>query len=1138
MNNPHTARAPSKIRIWQQNARKSVRNTNYILNEANPTKYDLILIQEPWFDHLGKTRGTHNWRIVYLPTIYQENHAPIRSIILINTNISTNMYTALDIPCSDITAIRLKGDFGHCSIFNVYNDCTNNNTITALRSYLNSHGPEALPSPSDHMLWLGDFNRHHPLWEPDSNRHLYNSADMINPLLDIITENNMILALPPEIPTYETATSSWTRPDNVWRNDNPSDPITICDVDASIRPPQADHLPIITELDLPVRRANEFPTCNMRDADFKAINEKLHQLLTTRCPAQKIHTKEELENAVNNLVETIQEVLDQEVPTSKPCPYTKRWWTKELTELKREKNKLSKISYRFRGTPDHPVHVKHKTAANNLSNRIDEIKKEHWIDWLEDASSKDIYTANKYINSDPSDYSSTRIPPLKYRDEHQQEVTATENSNKADALAETFFPPPPTQPIIPDSVYPKPLKARGIFSRDNIRAAIKTLKAFKAPGEDGIQNVVLQRCVDTIIDHLYYIYRAVLELDAYPSRWLLILTIVLRKAGKTAYNVAKAYRPIGLLDTLGKLFSTLVAADLSFLAEKHGLLPPTQFGGRPGRCTTDAIHLITQRIKDNWRQKKVTSILFLDIQAAFPNTVKERLIHNLKTRRVPHTYIRLFERMLSNRQTKLRFDDFLSDPINIANGTTQGCPLSMLLYAFYNADLIDIAKGKEELSTGFVDDCAFVATGRTLEETHNILKNMMERVGGGLEWSRCHNSPFELSKLAVMDFPRPGVPSTTTPLTIDVHHPDNTITTSTISNVETYKYLGVTFDPKLKWRAHVSKVVASATRWTQQLWRVTKTAGGLSPNRTRQLYNTVAVPAFTYTSDIWYTPPFKEANAQKFSGAIGDTKLLQTIQGTATRYITGGIRGTAYDVLEAHANIPPIDILFRKAQFRAASRICSLPPHHPLYPIARKAASRFVKKHRSPLHLLFFLTGLKPDNVETIDPVRRHPAYKPTMETVISANKEDALQLANTTHAATQYKVYCDGSGFEGGAGAAAVLYKGNREIKSLRLYLGPTTEHTVYESELVGLLLALCLLTKLTCQLLHTVIIGLDNQAAIRALNNQQSKPASYILDQIHTAAENLQQRQDRLQRKPEFQQARREGNQLKTKTRGVVKL
>lgn len=74
------------------------------------------------------------------------------------------------------------------------------------------------------------------------------------------------------------------------------------------------------------------------------------------------------------------------------------------------------------------------------------------------------------------------------------------------------------------------------------------------------------------------------------------------------------------------------------------------------------------------------------------------------------------------------------------------------------------------------------------------------------------------------------------------------------------------------------------------------------------------------------------------------------------------------------------------------------------------------------------------------------------------------LALAKTNHNAICYKVYSDGSGFEGGAGVSAVMCMNNREIKSLHLYLSPSNEHTVYESELIGLLLALYLLTNLIC--------------------------------------------------------------------------
>lgn len=436
------------------------------------------------------------------------------------------------------------------------------------------------------------------------------------------------------------------------------------------------------------------------------------------------------------------------------------------------------------------------------------------------------------------------------------------------------------------------------------------------------------------------------------------------------------------------------------------------------------------------------------------------LLHNMCSRCVSTPYIKLFDRMLSERQTILKFNDFLSDPISVTNGTTQGCPLSMLLYVFYNADLIEITWGKNESVFGFVDDMALVAVANTLTETHAMLKDMMEWPCGGVDWSVGQNSLYELPKLAFMDFTHPNVATPSPPLIIDSCLPNGTHVTSAIQNVQTYKYLGVVFDPKLRWRAHVSKVVASATWWTQQLWWISKTAGGLSPGKTCQLYNTVVIPAFTYASDVWYVPTFKMAHSQNSSGSVEDTKLLWTIQGTATRNITGSIRGSAYDMLEVHANTPPIDLLFCHVQFRAALWICSLPPHHPLDLVASKATSCFINKHRSPLHYLFYTTSLHPQYTETIDPTRHHSTYKPSLSTTISTCKDDALALANTTHADTQYKVYSDGSSFEGGIGASAVLYKSNRAIKSLRYYLGPATEHTVYESELVRLLLSIFLLT------------------------------------------------------------------------------
>ena len=97
-------------------------------------------------------------------------------------------------------------------IFNIYNDCHHNDSLTITNNYLSAHPP----TPLDTLLWLKDFNRHHPLWESPNNRHLNSSEDSVRPLLDLLHDYNLELALPLGIPTFETSTHKWTRPDNVW----------------------------------------------------------------------------------------------------------------------------------------------------------------------------------------------------------------------------------------------------------------------------------------------------------------------------------------------------------------------------------------------------------------------------------------------------------------------------------------------------------------------------------------------------------------------------------------------------------------------------------------------------------------------------------------------------------------------------------------------------------------------------------------------------------------------------------------------------------------------------------------------------------------------------------------------------------
>ena len=203
----------------------------------------------------------------------------------------------------------------------------------------------------------------------------------------------------------------------------------------------------------------------------------------------------------------------------------------------------------------------------------------------------------------------------------------------------------------------------------------------------------------------------------------------------------------------------------------------------------------------------------------------------------------------------------------------------------------------------------------------------------------------------------------------------------------------------------------------------------------------------------------------------------------------------------------PPHLLFLTTLNRSARRLVTLPNSHPLYKPSQLAVKRKAKRHRSPLHTLFFTTGIRLKNYEVILPTRRRRNYQMLGDIHIDTDRETAIAKANRLTGAV---VYTDGLGHDGKIGAAAVLMADGMEIQTLRYHLGSETEHTVYEAEAITVILALHMLTTLKRKL-KKVTIGTDNQAVLMGLRNQRSKPGHYLLDKIHDMMEDFQVMQTR---------------------------
>ena len=554
--------------------------------------------------------------------------------------------------------------------------------------------------------------------------------------------------------------------------------------------------------------------------------------------------------------------------------------------------------------------------------------------------------------------------------------------------------------------------------------------------------------------------------------------------------------------------STIMADQITFITEKHQLLPSHHFGGRPGRTTTDAMHLLALRIKSAWRAGKVASVLFLDIEGAFPNAVPERLVHNLRKRKVPEKYAKFVSNMLQDRVTTLSFDGYTSSPIQIDNGIGQGDPLSMVLYQFYNADLLDIPKSKDEDAMAYVDDSNMIAIADNFEEAHVMLADMMSREGGVAEWSTTHNSPLEYSKLALIDFAHSQSPKCRPVL----HLPQRDVTP-----VASTKYLGVLFDQNLNWKAQHAHAIKKGTNWASQIRRITKQSWGITPKYARRLYISVALPRTLYAIDLWCSPSRHDLSGPKLRGSAKVIGQLTTLQRAGTTAITGGLRTSPTDALDACAFLLPATLNIDKWCHRAIIRMAMLPKDHPLHKTINRKNTREVMHHRTAIHHLLAYYDFDPNAVEKIPAAPRDPNLTGKIPFTISIPDDRESSKWEAENASEEIQVYSDGSAIDGKVGAAAVLLRAGRTTRTLHFHLGAEDKHTVHEAEMVGILLGLQLIST-ERKGGTTFALGVDNQAAIKAFKSNLRSPGHHVAREALKLAHRIQNKKTKKKKKSKY--------------------
>jgi len=124
-----------------------------------------------------------------------------------------------------------------------------------------------------------------------------------------------------------------------------------------------------------------------------------------------------------------------------------------------------------------------------------------------------------------------------------------------------------------------------LITMEELETTIKSLKARKSPGSDGINNELYKHAPKRFLHkffnflHVCWIYRDI------PEEWRTAIVIPMNKKGDR--NNPDNYRGFSLLNTGYKIYSKIIAKRLTAITEV--LLLEEQNGFRKGRSCMDCI---------------------------------------------------------------------------------------------------------------------------------------------------------------------------------------------------------------------------------------------------------------------------------------------------------------------------------------------------------------------------------------------------------------------------------------------------------------------------------------------------------------------------------------------------------------------
>jgi len=420
-----------------------------------------------------------------------------------------------------------------------------------------------------------------------------------------------------------------------------------------------------------------------------------------------------------------------------------------------------------------------------------------------------------------------------------------------------------------------------LFTTEELRDAGSTLPSGKAPGPNGVPDEVLRVIVQVRPLFLLPTFNKCLSTGNFFKSWKAALLVLLQKVNKPL-ELTSSYRPLCLMDSVGKLFEILLKARIQgHLHRQPEGIAAQQFGFTKGRSTTQAIEkvmsIVVRASSGQLYNRKLCALASLDVANAFNTVSWCKIDAALVQKRLPDYVVRILRSYLDGRSIIVG-----ERRRSVTSVVPQGSVIGPTLWNIFYDGLMRIGFPPEVEIVCFADDASIIATTGLLEEAMNDALEMVAKwiQEQGLTISRYKSAATMLTTKR------------------DNAKPRFIMSGVEIELKESIRYLGVELCSVLGFRKHIEVVCNKAAKTASALARLMPNVGGPSPEK-RRLLTTVVNSQLLYAAPIWH-------------GALNyqhNRKTISSPQRKMTLRIASAYRTVNNDAVMLMAGIVPIHLL-------------------------------------------------------------------------------------------------------------------------------------------------------------------------------------------------------------------------------------